>query len=187
MEQQQQLREKENLQRQVTEMEDRWRNAQRQLAETEMESANLRQQVAILEDKLESRFRDWVIPRDEIQISDISLGAGGWAEVFEGRYCGCSVAVKQIHEGIVSPHNQNLFWREIDIASRCRHPCLLQSIGATNDGRIPLFITKLMEKKVEATAITAISFQDRNICYCSGYGSSFKLPSPKETFSDYPP
>ena len=121
---------------------------QRQLAETEMESANLRQQVAILEDKLESRFRDWVIPRDEIQISDISLGAGGWAEVFEGRYCGYSVAVKQIHEAIISPHNQNLFWREIDIASRCRHLFLLQSIGATNDGRIPLFITKLMEKRL---------------------------------------
>lgn len=62
MEQQQQLREKENLQKQVTEMEDRWRNAQRQLAEREMESANLRQQVAILEDKLESQFCDWVIP-----------------------------------------------------------------------------------------------------------------------------
>ena len=104
--QQQQLREKENLQRQVTEMEDRWRNAQRQLAEREMESANLRQQVAILEDKLESQFCDWVIPRDEIQISDISLGAGSLAEVFEGRYCGCSVAVKQTHEAIVSPQNQ---------------------------------------------------------------------------------
>ena len=143
--QQQQLREKENLQRQVTEMEDRWRNAQRQLAEREMESANLRQQVAILEDKLESQFCDWVIPRDEIQISDISLGAGSLAEVFEGRYCGCSVAVKQIHEAIVSPQNQSLFWREVDIASRCRHPCLLQFIEATNDEEIPLYVTKLME------------------------------------------
>ena len=142
---QQQLRERENLQRQVTEMEDRWRNAQRQLAEREVESANLRQQVAILEDKLESQFCDWIIPRDEIQISDITLGAGGWAEVFEGRYCGCSVAVKQMHETIVSPHNQSLFWREIDIASRCRHPCLLQFIGATNDEGIPLYVTELME------------------------------------------
>ena len=142
---QQQLRERENLQRQVTEMEDRWRNAQRQLAEREVESANLRQQVAILEDKLESQFCNWIIPRDEIQILDITLGAGGWAEVFEGRYCGCSVAVKQMHETIVSPHNQSLFWREIDIASRCRHPCLLQFIGATNDEGIPLYVTELME------------------------------------------
>ena len=110
-----------------------------------MESANLRQQVAILEDKLESQFCDWVIPRDEIQISDISLGAGSLAEVFEGRYCGCSVAVKQIHEAIVSPQNQSLFWREVDIASRCRHPCLLQFIEATNDEEIPLYVTKLME------------------------------------------
>ena len=65
--------------------------------------------------------------------------------MFEGRYCGCSVAVKQMHETIVSPHNQSLFWREIDIASRCRHPCLLQFIGATNDEGIPLYVTELME------------------------------------------
>ncbi|XP_022796811.1 myosin-8-like [Stylophora pistillata] len=140
-----QLREKENLQGQVREMEDRWRNAQRHLAEKEVETANLRQQVANLEDRLQSELCDWIIPRDEIQISDNSLGAGGWAEVFEGRYCGCSVAVKQIHEVIVSPHNQSLFQREIDIASRCRHPCLLQFIGATNDEGIPLYVTELME------------------------------------------
>ena len=30
--------------------------------------------------------------------------------------------------------------------SKCRHPCLLQFIGATNDeGRRPLFVTELME------------------------------------------
>ena len=33
----------------------------------------------------------------------------------------------------------------MDIASRCRHPCLLQFIGATNDEGNPLFVTELME------------------------------------------
>ena len=34
----------------------------------------------------------------------------------------------------------------MSIASKCRHPCLLQFIGATNEeGRSPLFVTELME------------------------------------------
>ena len=33
----------------------------------------------------------------------------------------------------------------MNIASRCRHPCLLQFIGATNDEESPLFVTELME------------------------------------------
>ena len=92
--------------------------------------------------------RDWVIPRDEIQITEKCLGRGGWGIVNEGTYCGCTVAVKQIHELILSPHNINLFEREMNIASKCRHPHLLQFIGATNDEGTPLFVTELMEKSL---------------------------------------
>ena len=38
----------------------------------------------------------------------------------------------------------------MNIASRCRHPCLLQFIGATNDERSPLFVTELMETSLRA-------------------------------------
>ncbi|KAM7425605.1 hypothetical protein ABFA07_022997 [Porites harrisoni] len=38
-----------------------------------------------------------------------------------------------------------MFEREMSIASKCRHPCLLQFIGATNDEGSPLFVTELME------------------------------------------
>ena len=58
------------------------------------------------------------------------------------------MAVKQIHELILSPHNRRLFEREMNIASRCRHPCLLQFIGATNDEGTPLFVTELMESSL---------------------------------------
>ena len=34
----------------------------------------------------------------------------------------------------------------MNIASKCRHPHLLQFIGATNDEGTPLFVTELMEK-----------------------------------------
>ena len=153
----------ENLRKQLTEME-------LQLQEKDEETANLQNQVTALRQQLEEKDQEmnelettlstaqdelreyqrqqspeWVILRDHIQLTSKFLGRGGWGSVVEGKYCGCSVAVKQIHELILSPYNRNLFEREMDIASRCRHPCLLQFIGATNDEGNPLFVTELME------------------------------------------
>ena len=93
---------------------------------------------------------DWVIPRDQIQLTEKCLGKGGWGSVIEGNYCGCAVAVKQMYELILSDHNRRLFEREMSIAARCRHPCLLQFIGATNDEGSPLFVTELMESSLRA-------------------------------------
>ena len=95
-----------------------------------------------------STIREWVIPRNEIQITDKCLGKGGWGSVYEGTYCGCTVAVKQIHDLTLSPHNKRLFETEMNIASKCRHPHLLQFIGATVDEGSPLFVTELMEKSL---------------------------------------
>ena len=89
--------------------------------------------------------RDWIIGRDEVILSEKSLGVGAWGKVYEGTFRGCQVAVKQIHDLILSPHNRRLFEREMSIASRCRHPHLLQFIGATNDDGSPLFITELLD------------------------------------------
>ena len=120
-----------------------------QLEEKDQEIDELEITLSIAQDELRDYQRqdspDWVISRDHIQLTGRFLGRGGWGSVVEGKYCGCSVAVKQIHELILSPHNRNLFEREMDIASRCRHPCLLQFIGATNDEGNPLFVTELME------------------------------------------
>ena len=88
---------------------------------------------------------DWIISRNEVQVTDESLGSGGWGTVYEGRYCGCAVAVKQIKEDFAPASSIKMFQREIDMASKCRHPCLLQFIGATIDGGFPLLVTELME------------------------------------------
>ena len=88
---------------------------------------------------------DWIISRNEVQVTDESLGSGGWGTVYEGRYCGCAVAVKRMHEEIASPFRLKTFQREIDMASKCRHPCLLQFIGAIIDEDCPLLVTELME------------------------------------------
>ena len=149
----------ENSQRRLAEIEQREENSERQLSEMRQQLANSQRQVSELQLSLSSAqqtisrlrsqgTRDWVIPRDEIQITEKFLGKGGWGSVNEGMYCGCTVAVKQIHELILSPYNIHLFEREMNIASKCRHPHLLQFIGATNDEGSPLFVTELMEKSL---------------------------------------
>ena len=141
----QQLREKdeqeENLQSQLRDME-------QEVNELEMSLSTAQQ--ALSEHQRQQSTPDWAISRDKIQLTDTMLGRGGWGSVIEGKYCGCAVAVKQIHQLILSPHNRNLFEREMDIASRCRHPCLLLFIGATRDEGIPLFVTELMESSLRA-------------------------------------
>ena len=156
----------ESSQKQLREFQQRERNSQRQLTELQrqlreigQQLTNCRGQVSELQLSLSTaqqtinqlrnqETRDWVIPRDEIQITKKCLGRGGWGIVNEGTYCGCPVAVMQIHELILSPHNINLFEREMNISSKCRHPHLLQFIGATKDEGTPLFVTELMEKSL---------------------------------------
>ncbi|XP_068686295.1 probable serine/threonine-protein kinase DDB_G0271682 [Montipora foliosa] len=166
---QQQLREKEeclaNSERRLMEMAQRF---EEQIREKEEEKTNLETQLGMKNQALSELERslsaaqqmiielrcqescDWVISRGEIQVKDKCLGKGAWGSVNEATYCGCKVAVKQIHELILSDHNRLLFEREMNIASRCRHPCLLQFIGATNDEGSPLFVTELMEMSLRA-------------------------------------
>lgn len=96
---------------------------------------------------------DWIIDRNEVIIHNVVLGTGGWGQVKLGKFRGTDVAVKQIHQLILSPHNRRLFNREMTIASRCRHPCLLQFIGATSDDGIPLFLSELMETDLRSHLI----------------------------------
>ena len=168
----------ENLQRQLRGMQQREENSQRQLRELEELFDDLFQvQISTLERQLREKDREvtelvltlssaqhtaseqgrhetetsnWVISRDEIKMTDYYLGWGGWGSVYKGVYCGCPVAVKQIHDLILSPHNIRLFEREMNIASKCRHPHLLQFIGATNDQGNALFITELMEESLRS-------------------------------------
>ena len=100
------------------------------------------------EELIESQSRqphDWIIQREEVLLSESVLGKGAWGSVCQGIFRCCQVAVKEIHELILSPHNRRLFEREMSIASCCRHPNLLQFIGATNDDGRPLFVTELLE------------------------------------------
>ena len=165
----------EHVQKQLREMSQQLADVQGQLQQRDQEANNLQNQVTVLERQLRIKDQEvneleitlsttrqflnenprqqapeWIISRDQIQLTDKCLGRGAWGSVVEGKYRGCVVAVKQIHEMILSPHNRRLFEREMNIASRCRHPCLLQFIGATNDEGSPLFVSELMESSLRA-------------------------------------
>ena len=136
-----------NLQNQVTALERQLRIKDQEVNELEISLSTTQQ---VLNENPRQQTPEWIISRDQIQLTDKCLGRGAWGSVVEGKYRGCVVAVKQIHEMILSPHNRRLFEREMNIASRCRHPCLLQFIGATNDEGSPLFVSELMESSLRA-------------------------------------
>ena len=128
-----------------------------QLRTTEQDMETMRQQFDLLSDDPLNQLRtnvsdnppDWVINRNEIQKTGEELGRGAWGNVVRGKFRRCDVAIKEMYEDILSPQNKHLFEREVDIASKCRHPCLLQFIGATNDER-PLLVTELMDCSLRA-------------------------------------
>ena len=143
-----QLREREG---QLQEKDEENASLEEQLRTKDQEVNELEISLSTAQQALSERPRqqssDWVISRDQIQLTEKCIGKGGWGSVVEGKYCGCTVAVKQIYEVLLnlSSHNREMFEREMSIASKCRHPCLLQFIGATNDEGSPLFVTELME------------------------------------------
>ncbi len=51
----------------------------------------------------------WVVRRDDIELTGPEIGRGGWATVSVAKFRGAQVAVKSIHNQIVSRHNEDLF------------------------------------------------------------------------------
>ena len=85
----------------------------------------------------------WVVTREEIRLTPVVLCAGTYGEVKIAVFRGIKVAAKCLHNIILSPYNLGLFSREMEIASRLRHPNLVQFVGATREGA-PIIISELM-------------------------------------------
>ena len=120
-----------------------------------------RNEVTIADQQQEIRcYRDnppWLIEREEVVMTEEVLGSGGWGKVKVGIFRGTRIAVKCLHQLMVSEYNLQLFSREMDIASRVRHPNLLQFIGATRVSN-PIIVTELMptslRKELEKSPMT---------------------------------
>ena len=111
-----------------------------QLLETKCSSQEER--LKTLEDTVE---RLWIIPRDDVSLSNKILGTGGWGYVTEAIFRGRQVAAKcLLDEAIISPHNQELFAKELKLAARCRHKNLVEFIGAVPD-HPAIILTEMMD------------------------------------------
>ena len=142
-----------DIRSQLQERDGQLRNRDGELRQMTQQLTDIRSQLQERDEQLQEKTQqspDWIIPRDQIQLTEKFLGRGEWGSVVEGKYCGFSVAVIQMYESILSDYIRGLFEREMDIASRCRHPCLLQFIGASNEGGSPLFVTELLESSLRA-------------------------------------
>ena len=133
------------LQRQVEDGQQREQDLQRQLQQAQQQ---FQERERVLEQQLRERDRQeressWVVSRNDIRMTERILGRGGWGEVRVARFHGLEVAAKVLHETIISEYNVSLFSREMNIASKIRHPNLLQFIGATTEGN-PMILTELM-------------------------------------------
>ncbi|XP_019858890.1 PREDICTED: trichohyalin-like, partial [Amphimedon queenslandica] len=152
----------QDLQRQLRESQERERQLQRQVEEGgQQREQDLQRQLQEREQQLEEREREfqererqleeqiqvaessWVVNRREITMTEVVLGKGGWGEVKVVHFRGLKVAAKCLYEVIISPYNIGTFSREMNIASKIRHPNLLQFIGATTEGNA-IILTELM-------------------------------------------
>ena len=135
------------LQRQVEGGQQREQDLQRQLQEREQQLEEREREFQERERQLEEQIQvaesSWVVNRREIIMTEVVLGKGGWGEVKVAGFRGLKVAAKCLYEVIISPYNIEIFCREMNIASKIRHPNLLQFIGATTEGN-PMILTELM-------------------------------------------
>ena len=145
--QQQLQREIQQAQQQGQEGERQVQDLQRQLQEREQQLEEREREFQERERQLEEQIQvaesSWVVNRREIIMTEVVLGKGGWGEVKVAGFRGLKVAAKCLYEIIISPHNIRKFCREMNIASKLRHPNLLQFIGATTEGN-PIILTELM-------------------------------------------
>ncbi|XP_065840577.1 uncharacterized protein [Oscarella lobularis] len=89
------------------------------------------------------------INSDEVHLSDKSLGSGSFAGVSVGRWREMRVAVKKIHELIISQRNEAMFKREVVVCSRLHHPNIMVVCGAVMTEGAPLqIVMELLEGSV---------------------------------------
>ena len=143
--------------------EERARTAEKEHLETKQQRDAMQQQIRLQVQQTDERAAradqqipdymksSWRVERDEIKETDEEpLGVGGWGEVRVAMFRGVKVAAKFIHNAIISPHNINLFLREMHMAASVRHPNLLLFIGALLDDSKPVILTELMPKNLRS-------------------------------------
>ncbi len=147
-------RQSENDNQQLRQEKSELQNENQQLQEENDSMSNEVQDLRLKNNNMEIEIQQlheynmcsFITESGTVTVSNEVLGKGAWAAVYTGDFYGTKVAVKEYFEIILSPYNMEILKREINIASQCRHPNLLQFICATkNDQDRLLIVTELMD------------------------------------------
>ena len=152
-------KEMQDLQENIKQVKQDLDQVKEELDHSVAEKVQLEEQIQALEadkEQLSSQVQSlspasrWKINYDELTITDTDndLGKGAWAFVKKGSFYGTKVAVKGIHQAIISSVANEIIQREFHMMAQVRHPNLVLLIGAVfNDPRHkgPLIITELLD------------------------------------------
>ena len=123
---------------------------QEQVRRLQEEVRRAERRAQLVEQRASEEEPFWAVGKEEIELEEgEELGRGGWAVVKVANFRGARVAAKCLYGEIASNYNRDLFIREMNFASRVRHPNLLQFIGATLHGEL-IILTELMPTNVRA-------------------------------------
>ena len=129
-----------SLLQQLQQMEQARQDIERQLQQCQETVHTQGQQLEYLCSQQDQHH--WVVSKEEVTMTQEVLGGGAYGEVKVAVFRGLRVAAKSLHGMIISDYNQDVFYREMDIASKVRHPNLVQFIGATTVGTPILFLQR---------------------------------------------
>ena len=88
----------------------------------------------------------WIVPLRHVTVLEKVIGGGAWGYVKEGRFRDQQVAVKCVHELILSKQTMQRVYREICTMSQVHHPNLVLFIAAVLDDQGgPMIITELLD------------------------------------------
>ncbi len=146
VEQQRALQAREQVSRTESRFQERIRELERRLEQSEVEALGSR----VTGLQLLPRGDSWNVPRREVRIVE-QIGYGAAGLVSKGRYQGQEVAVKQIHREILrEKHIMDEFKREVGIMATIQHPNLVRFIAAVFDEQVeqlretPLLVLELL-------------------------------------------
>ena len=118
--------------------------------ESQQTNMELERRVETAEQRVTELETQWVVNREEIDMTERELGVGAWGVVKVATFRGTEVAAKMMHQQIQSDYYRDLFIREINNAARLRHPNLTQFIGATIKGDM-IILTELLHASLRKT------------------------------------
>eukprot|EP00118_Oscarella_pearsei_P007120 m.33720 g.33720 ORF g.33720 m.33720 type:complete len:602 (+) comp31880_c0_seq1:216-2021(+) len=139
-----------HLMKEVKDKQDELTSASQQITAQEHEVATLQRQMSLKDCEIAElrNYREaFDIPHQELQIGKFELGSGSFATVNVGVWQGSEVAVKTLHEELLSFYNPDVVKQEVENGSRVRHPHVVSICGwvSSPDGLPQCIVFELLE------------------------------------------